>query len=239
MTKIIAHRGYSAKYPENTLLAFEKALEAGADAIELDVHFTKDNQLVVYHDNYATDGSRVSDQAYDELRQIDVGSVEHGEQYMPLLHDIFERFVAEIHYEIELKGFTSLFLESVSTVVRQYHLEDHIEFTSPYPYPLIKIRDYLPKAKIGMFMSSKPDWMDQTLWQDSNLNNALLGGISVLHCPIGLLNEDFIAQGHKEGLIIHAANCNSEEELKKAFGLKVDQLSTNEAEFAVELKEQA
>lgn len=38
----IAHRGFSGKYPENTMLAFEKAIEAGADGIELDVHFSKD-----------------------------------------------------------------------------------------------------------------------------------------------------------------------------------------------------
>ena len=45
-----AHRGYSSKYPENTILAFSKAIEIGADAIELDVHKTKDNVLVVIHD---------------------------------------------------------------------------------------------------------------------------------------------------------------------------------------------
>ena len=45
-----AHRGFSGKYPENTMLAFEKAVEAGADGIELDVHFSKDGELVVIHD---------------------------------------------------------------------------------------------------------------------------------------------------------------------------------------------
>ena len=44
MTKNFAHRGYSGKYPENTLLAFEKALEAGCDGIELDVHLSSDGK---------------------------------------------------------------------------------------------------------------------------------------------------------------------------------------------------
>lgn len=44
------HRGFSGKYPENTMLAFKKAVEAGADGIELDVHFSKDGQLVIIHD---------------------------------------------------------------------------------------------------------------------------------------------------------------------------------------------
>ena len=46
----IAHRGYSARYPENTLVAFAKAVEAGADMIELDVRLSKDRRLVVIHD---------------------------------------------------------------------------------------------------------------------------------------------------------------------------------------------
>jgi glycerophosphoryl diester phosphodiesterase len=49
--KIIAHRGFSGKYPENTLLAFEKAVEASSDAIELDVQLTKDGTLVLFHDD--------------------------------------------------------------------------------------------------------------------------------------------------------------------------------------------
>ena len=50
MSKIFAHRGFSGKYPENTMLAFKKAVEIGCDGIELDVHLTKDNVLVIIHD---------------------------------------------------------------------------------------------------------------------------------------------------------------------------------------------
>lgn len=50
MTKIIGHRGAKAYYPENTLLSFQKALEMGADGIELDIHYTKDGEIVVFHD---------------------------------------------------------------------------------------------------------------------------------------------------------------------------------------------
>ncbi|MCB0506008.1 MAG: glycerophosphodiester phosphodiesterase, partial [Cyclobacteriaceae bacterium] len=49
-TKVIAHRGFSGVAPENTLAAFQKAIEAGADYFELDVHTTKDDSLVVIHD---------------------------------------------------------------------------------------------------------------------------------------------------------------------------------------------
>lgn len=50
MTKNFAHRGFSGKYPENTMLAFEKAVEIGADGVELDVQLKKDGEVVIIHD---------------------------------------------------------------------------------------------------------------------------------------------------------------------------------------------
>lgn len=47
-----AHRGFKGKYPENTMLAFKKAIEAGADGIEFDVHLSKDGELVIIHDEF-------------------------------------------------------------------------------------------------------------------------------------------------------------------------------------------
>ena len=48
--KVFAHRGFSGLYPENTMLAFQKAIEAGADGIELDIHCSSDGKLVIIHD---------------------------------------------------------------------------------------------------------------------------------------------------------------------------------------------
>jgi len=85
--KIYAHRGYSAKYPENTILAFEKAWEAGADGIELDVRVTKDGQLVVFHDNdlkrlFDID-KKIEDLEYCELRKFELEG-----QKVPTLEEV-------------------------------------------------------------------------------------------------------------------------------------------------------
>ncbi len=78
MAKNIAHRGFSGRYPENTMLAFEKALEAGAEGIEFDVHLTKDGQLVIIHDELldrTTDGKGlVADCTLEELRRLDASA---------------------------------------------------------------------------------------------------------------------------------------------------------------------
>ena len=75
MSKIYGHRGFSGKYPENTMLAFKKAIEIGCDGIELDVHLTKDNELVIIHDEdikrTANGQGLVRDMTLEELRKFD------------------------------------------------------------------------------------------------------------------------------------------------------------------------
>lgn len=86
--KIIAHRGYSAKYPELTRLAFEKALELPIHGVECDVRLTRDGELVVVHDpiiDRVSDGSgRVSTATLRELRELNFGTEEHPQQVLTL-----------------------------------------------------------------------------------------------------------------------------------------------------------
>lgn len=78
MTIIVAHRGASAQAPENTMEAFRRGIEAGADAIELDVHLTADGQLAVIHDetlDRTTDRSgSVAELTMDEIHEADAGA---------------------------------------------------------------------------------------------------------------------------------------------------------------------
>ena len=73
----IAHRGHSIEYPENTRVAYEKAIELGAEMIECDVNLTRDGKLIMMHDwklDRTTTGSgRVSDYTWDEIQQLDAG----------------------------------------------------------------------------------------------------------------------------------------------------------------------
>lgn len=73
MIRLVAHRGYSAKYPENTMAAFEAAFEAGVSAIELDVHISARGVPVVVHDSTLPDGRKVwevADPPLDQLRDV-------------------------------------------------------------------------------------------------------------------------------------------------------------------------
>ena len=110
MTKNFAHRGFSGKYPENTLLAFSKAIEEGVDGIENDVHLTKDGVLVVMHDELVdrtTNGKGyIKDKTYEELAQLDASYIfkEYGPQKVPTLREYLELVKdTDIITNIELK----------------------------------------------------------------------------------------------------------------------------------------
>jgi glycerophosphoryl diester phosphodiesterase len=107
---VIAHRGYCARYPENTLAAFEGAVEAGCHMIELDVNLTRDRRLAVIHDHVldrTTSGSGpVRDATLGELRRLDAGSWFHprfaGER-VPELGEVLERISGRVPLNIEIK----------------------------------------------------------------------------------------------------------------------------------------
>ena len=109
MTKVIAHRGLSARYPENTLLAFAKALEAGAEMMELDVRLTADKEIVVAHDldlSRATDGHGPIDRyTLKELRSFNAAKLwpELFPEPIPTLREVIELVAGKAQLNIELK----------------------------------------------------------------------------------------------------------------------------------------
>lgn len=101
---VIAHRGASAVEPENTLRAFARSIEMGAQMIELDLHCTRDGQVVVIHDDdlsHTTNGrGRVSRLTFDEVRQADAGK---GER-VPTLKETLELTRGRVQLYLEIKA---------------------------------------------------------------------------------------------------------------------------------------
>ncbi|HEX8226744.1 MAG TPA: glycerophosphodiester phosphodiesterase [Candidatus Saccharimonadales bacterium] len=238
ITKIIAHRGDTSYGPENTLSAFRAALKNGARAIELDVHSTKDGILIVHHDYYLGNPDNgegiIYERDYAYITTLHINNIEK----IPTLEEVFSLIGNKLHYEIELKGLTEEFLVNVAALVKKYNLSSYIEFTSPIAYNLTRIKELEPSFKTGTFVAALPAWMDKKLGQKIAINNALLGNIDVLHCPLSLIDSDFIQTAHEEGLLIHAADCDTEVELQEAFNMNVDQLSTNKLSLAIDIRAQ-
>ncbi len=108
---VCAHRGAMTSHPENTLPAFEAAIECGAHMIEFDVQLSKDGELVIMHDSKVertTDGAgQVSEMTFEELRQLDAGSwkgAEFNGLKIPTLQEVLSIMPKNIWLNIHLKG---------------------------------------------------------------------------------------------------------------------------------------
>ena len=139
---IAAHRGDSYNYYENTMTAFEKAIEAGADMIETDVRISKDNILFLMHDDVVdrtTDGKgKVEDMTLEEIQKINAGDVNTFEK-IPLFEELLNLAVEkDIMLNIEIKEYYSeqneeiciRCIEEVVALIEKYNMSQKVVINS-------------------------------------------------------------------------------------------------------------
>lgn len=167
--KIWAHRGCSQRYPENTLLSFEKAMNIpGLTGIELDIQLTKDGELVVIHDervDRTTEGiGFVRDYSLSELKKLHIYADVNPTQQIPTMKEVFDllqnRMQEGLSVNIELK--TGVYPypgieEKIVDMVSQYNLEKQIVYSSFYANSLQRIKKLVPNAEIGMLDTKVSD----------------------------------------------------------------------------------
>lgn len=160
-----AHRGFKGKYPENTMLAFEKAVEIGADGIEFDVHLSKDGELVIIHDETlerTTDGkSLVCEKTLEDLKKLNASKLypDCEIQRIPTLREYFE-FAKdkEIITNIELKNSIIDYEgieEKVYRLIEEFGLAEKIIISSFNHESLVKFKNIDPNIKCGVLESSR------------------------------------------------------------------------------------
>lgn len=160
MSLVIAHRGASGYAPENTMESFRLAVQMGADGIELDVHLSADDQLVVIHDetvDRTTNGKgRVRDMTLAQLQQLDAcNSMEsYKGARIPTLAQVLELIKESgLLLNIEIKtdqNFYPGIEEKCVELVRQMGVEDQIIYSSFNHYTLLKVRELDEDAKLGI-----------------------------------------------------------------------------------------
>ncbi len=164
---ILAHRGARREAPENTLAAFAKAKDMGADGVELDVLLSKDRQLVVTHNENLEEftGRRdsVKNMTLQELRQLDFGShysTEFRGEKIPSLAEVFELLRGKMIINVEMKG-KNIFDDGRETLllqlIRDFNIEEQIWISSFNIFALRRLMKIAPHIKRGYLFYEKQD----------------------------------------------------------------------------------
>ncbi|MGH7349363.1 MAG: glycerophosphodiester phosphodiesterase [Candidatus Rokuibacteriota bacterium] len=191
---VIGHRGASSDAPENTIAAFELALDQGADGIELDVHLSGDEQPVVIHDftlERTTDGAGpVSAHRVRDLKRLDAGGWRDRRfrgQRVQTLQEVLERFRDRARFWIELKGGSALYPgieERVVSMVEIYDVVDRVLVQSFDYAAIARVRALNREIPVGALVGQTP--IDDGL---------LRTGVASAICPgVHLLTVDLLAE---------------------------------------------
>lgn len=159
---VIAHRGSMALAPENTLYAFDLAIDAGADVLEMDVHPSADGAIMVIHDatvDRTSNGTGlVEDLSYSALQKLDFAwkfSFD-GESFplrgqgitIPTLQEVFERF-PERHFSIDIKAEDTAFAAEVVKLILKQEMRDSVILGSFHPRLAELLRDAIPPLHVA------------------------------------------------------------------------------------------
>jgi glycerophosphoryl diester phosphodiesterase len=170
----IAHRGASNVAPENTIMAFERALAVGADGVEFDVMQCRSGEIVVFHDEKVdrlTDGKGfVAKKTLDELKELDVSGDYHddvGRVEIPTLDEVLDRLDRSMLINIEVKSEsfkTDGIEDALVKTLRRHALADNILVSSFNPMVLRRLRFMAPELLRALIISPTQKFYYRRLW---------------------------------------------------------------------------
>ena len=231
----IAHRGASSYAPENTFAAYDKALAMGVHHIELDVHLTRDDHIVVIHDDTVdrtTDAQgRVADFTLAELRAMDAGGwfgAEYAGERIRSLGETLEHYKGRLHFHIEIKQreVAGGLARRTIDMVRGYGLTDSVTITSFRKEWLEEAAAYdtaLPKGWLVPMGSA--DWDDAIIEQVITQSKEL--GLTQI-CPrADLTTPELVDRLHAEGFVARCQGLLNEDLMRHAVDVGADGATVN------------
>ncbi|MDF2821040.1 MAG: glpQ [Clostridiales bacterium] len=164
MVKILAHRGASKERPENTMSAFKRAAEVGADGIELDVHLLCDGSLVVHHDSKLGRCENVKGNIYDfskeNIKSFSVGdwfSRKYEKEFIPYFIEVLEFLKGNnlfLNVEIKSDGiFMNNIADEVVSLLEKYNMINRCIISSFNHFILKEIKEKYPRYRVGILYS--------------------------------------------------------------------------------------
>ena len=229
-----AHRGASGSAPENTLVAFKRAIDLGADGIELDIQLTKDDEIVVCHDekiDRTSDGKGwLKDYTLEELRTFNFNQQfpEYGPQSIPTMREVLELIKpTNLVIDIELK--TSVIYyekleEKIVELIKEYEMEDRVNYSSFNHYTCVHLHEVNPNAEVGFLYWDAPiGFPEYAKHYGANAINPVYANLYLM---------DTVEKAKENNLKIYVWDVFTEEEMLACRKLGVDAIITNYPELA-------
>ncbi|WML34814.1 glycerophosphodiester phosphodiesterase [Clostridium sp. OS1-26] len=226
----IAHRGFSGKYPENTMIAFIKAVEAGCNGIETDLHMTKDGIIVICHDetiNRTTNGEGfIHDYTYEELCRFDAGikfSEEFRGEKIPSLDEFLDyvkdkNLLLNLELKNDIIAYSGLEKKVIDKVC-EFKLEKNVLLSSFNHYSMIRVKQYNHSIKTGLLYEA-------ILYNAHEYIKTV--GADALHPSFpAMMDEKIVNNIKKNGIMINAYTVDDEKHMKRLIELKIDGIITN------------
>lgn len=230
--QITAHRGFSAKAPENSEYAFLAAIDAGADYIELDVQQSSDGEIVVFHDSKldrTTNGTgNVSDYTYTELSSFSCGEWfgegEYSDAKIMLLSDVLALCGDDIMLNIEIKktGNAKDTAAKVVALLEEYEMTDSCYITS-FSYQALKtVKETDPSVKTGLILTIASAAVYS--------NMQYIDAISVNYI---FADQNMISTAHRNGKKVFVWTVNNSSDITRMTTLGADNIITDHPDTAL------
>lgn len=239
----IAHRGGALLAPEETLVAFTRAVEVGADVLELDVHSTADGIVVIMHDetvDRTTDGTgSINSMSFEALRQLDAGynfTRDHGATYphrgqglaVPTLEELLQAF-PDMYFVIEIKQWNPSIVDEVLQILYDTETEDQVVIGSFFDDVLLEVREADPRILTSFGLLEMMNLIQLTEATEGDYEPpAELIQIPTEQGSVDLLEPEFQARVRRLGLKTHIWTINNRDEMERLMAMEIDGLITDD-----------
>jgi glycerophosphoryl diester phosphodiesterase len=243
---VVAHRGASATEPDNTLVAFEAAIAAGADAVELDVRLTSDGVPVILHDadvSGSTDGSGfVHEMTLAEVKRLDASPGRGSRQEVPSLAEALETIGGRAGIDLEIKNLPG---EPAFDSPKESILEATLEAlgAASFPGPVLissfnwltieRSKELAPQIATGFLSIAVVDAHAALVYTRRNGHDFVLPQTpALLEAGKGLVEE-----AHEHGVRVGTWVADEPAELETLFGWGVDAVASNDPAAAIAIRD--
>ncbi len=238
-TKVWAHRGASAYAPENTLEAFRLAVDMKAEGVELDVHLSRDGELMVGHDetvDRCSDGTgMICEMTCSQLKALDFGVrfPQYRGAKMPTLEEVYRLLKpAGLFINIEIKSLPNIYEgieQKLDDLASAMGMQDRIIYSSFDHYTLVNMRRINSSVPLGILYSHG----EYEPWK-----YAASIGVNALHPWYPSLKRPVVPDSQAAGIAVHPWTVDGEQDLAWMYRLGVEAVITNKPDIALKVRGQ-